>query len=106
MGDGDHLLSDFSSENVERIEIYRGAGPAKFGNTLGGVVNIVTRKPSQTPDTVVKTSYAGTWDSSIAHSWTAGVLGWALSAGHYESDGYLRNNTMDRHNFSTCAVSF
>jgi outer membrane receptor protein involved in Fe transport len=101
-GNGPVDWSVLSSENVERIEIYRGAGPAKFGNTMGGVVNIITRKPSQTPDTVVNTSYGSmdTWDSSIVHSWKAGVLGWALSAGHFESDGYLRNNTMDRNNFS------
>jgi outer membrane receptor protein involved in Fe transport len=101
-GNGAVDWSIFSSENVERIEIFRGAGPAKFGNTLGGVVNIVTRKPGDEPETVVRTSYGSldTWDSSVAHSWKAGKVGWALSAGHYESDGYLRNNTMDRDNFS------
>ena len=101
-GNGPVDWSILSGENVERIEIYRGAGPAKFGNTLGGVVNIVTQTPSEKPETVVRTSYGSlnTWDSSVAHSWKKGNLGWALSAGHYESDGYLRNNTMDRDNFS------
>ena len=36
----------------------------------------------------------------MPHRWKVGKVGWALSAGHYESDGYLRNNTMDRDNFS------
>ena len=39
--------SVLSSENVERIEIFRGAGSAKFGNTLGGVVNIVIKKTNR-----------------------------------------------------------
>jgi len=94
--------SILSGENVEQIEIYRGAGPAKYGNTLGGVVNIVTKKPTEDPETVVKTSYGSldTWDSSLSHTWKFGKVGWAMSAGHYESDGYLRNNFMDRDNFS------
>jgi outer membrane receptor protein involved in Fe transport len=101
-GNGPVDWSILSTENVERIEIYRGAGPAKFGNTLGGVINIVTQKPTDDPVTVARTSYGSldTWDSGISHTWKAGKLGWALSAGHYESDGYLRNNTMDRDNFS------
>ena len=101
-GNGPVDWSFLSPENVERIEIYRGAGPAKFGNTLGGVVNIVTQKPTDDPKTVVRTYYGSldTWDSSIAHSWKAGPVGWSLSAGHFESDGHLRNNTLDRNNFS------
>ena len=101
-GNGPVDWSILSSENVESIEIYRGAGPAKFGNTLGGVVNIVTKKPTEEPETVMRTSYGSddTWDSSIAHSWKKGNVGWSLSAGHFESDGYLRNSTMDRDNFS------
>lgn len=101
-GNGPIDWSILSPENVERIEIYRGAGPAKFGNTLGGVVNIVTKTPTDDPETVARTAYGSydTWDSSVAHSWKVGKVGWVFSAGHFESDGYLRNNTMDRDNFS------
>lgn len=99
-GNGPVDWSMLSTENVERIEIYRGAGPAKFGNTLGGVVNIVTGKPTEEPETALQTSYGSrdTWDSSVVHKWRAGPVGWVLSAGHFESDGYLRNNTVDRDN--------
>jgi outer membrane receptor protein involved in Fe transport len=101
-GNGPVDWSMLSSENVEQIEIYRGAGPAKFGNTLGGVVNIVTKTPGDDLETVVKSAYGSydTWDSSVSHAWKVGKVGWVLSAGHFESDGYLRNNTMDRDNFS------
>lgn len=101
-GNGPVDWSVLSSENVDHIEIYRGAGPAKFGNTLGGVVNIVTKQPGEQPKTVVSTAYGSlnTWDSSILHAWKVGRLGWTLSGGHFESDGYLRNNTMDRNNLS------
>ncbi len=91
-----------SGEGTSAIEIYRGAGPAKFGNTLGGVVNIVTPKPTKHPSTEIGTAMGSldTLDSSIRHTWKAGPVGWALAAGHFETDGYLRNNLMDRDNFS------
>ena len=65
-GNGPVDWSILSGENVERIEIYRGAGPAKYGNTLGGVVNIVTKQPTADPETTVSTSYGtlDTWDSA------------------------------------------
>ncbi len=91
-----------SGDDVERIEIYRGAGPAKFGDTLGGVINIITHKPEETPKTTVSTSYGSlsTWDSKAYHSWKRGPLGWSLSASHFETDGYLRNSFSDRNNFN------
>ena len=101
-GNGPVDWTIISGESVSKIEIYRGAGPAKFGNTLGGVVNIVTQKPTKSPTTEIRSSMGnlGTWDSSIRHTWKAGPLGWALSAGHFETDGYLRNNFVDRNNLS------
>ncbi|QDR81389.1 TonB-dependent receptor domain-containing protein [Sporomusa termitida] len=41
-------LSAIPVDNVERIEVYRGYVPARFGGApLGGVINIVTKKPDQ-----------------------------------------------------------
>jgi len=45
-GDAAVDLSAIPIRNVERIEVYRGYIPARFGGTfIGGVVNIVTKKP-------------------------------------------------------------
>lgn len=39
-------LSAIPVENVERIEVYRGYIPARFGGaSMGGVINIITKKP-------------------------------------------------------------
>ena len=39
-------LSTIPVENVERIEVYRGYIPARFGGaSMGGVINIITKKP-------------------------------------------------------------
>lgn len=47
-GDAAVNLSTIPVENVERIEVYRGYIPARFsGSPLGGVINIVTKKPDR-----------------------------------------------------------
>lgn len=97
---------DWSSlllEDVERVELIRGAGPAKYGNTLGGVVNIITRQGSEKLRTVIRglSGSLGTWNAEAAHSWSVGRLRYSLAAGHYETDGYLRNAFVDRNAFAT-----
>ena len=55
-------LSTIPVKNVERIEVYRGYIPSRFGGTfMGGVINIVTKKPETTDVSleVGKSSYGG-----------------------------------------------
>jgi outer membrane receptor protein involved in Fe transport len=41
-------ISLYTSENVERVEVYKGYVPVRFvGAPLGGVINIVTKKPTK-----------------------------------------------------------
>jgi vitamin B12 transporter len=48
-GDAAVDISTIPIKNVERIEIYRGYIPVRFGGTyIGGVINIVTKKPEKT----------------------------------------------------------
>lgn len=47
-------LSTVPIENVERIEIYRGHIPARFGvSGMGAVINIVTKAPSKSENSVM-----------------------------------------------------
>ncbi|MDU4960685.1 MAG: TonB-dependent receptor [Sporomusaceae bacterium] len=47
-GDTAVNLSTIPVDNVERVEVYRGYVPARFsGSPLGGVINIVTKKPDK-----------------------------------------------------------
>jgi len=95
-------------QNIERIEIIRGLAPAKYGNTLGGVINIIPRYGSYKPKTQL--DLTGSWlegaggmgvrSGKLSHSWRAGTVGWSLSAGRYETDGYLRNAFVDRDTFA------
>jgi len=101
-GAGPVHWSTLSTEQVERIEIQRGAVSAKYGNTLGGVIDIITREPSEKPLTSVSTVYGSleTWDSKLFHSAKTGRLKWTLAGSHFETDGYLRNNYNERNNVS------
>ena len=47
-GDAAVNLATIPIDNVERVEVYRGYVPARFsGSPLGGVINIVTKKPDK-----------------------------------------------------------
>lgn len=47
-GDAAADVSTIPIHNVERIEVYRGYIPSRFGGTfIGGVINIVTKKPNR-----------------------------------------------------------
>lgn len=61
-GDAAADLSTIPISNVERVEVYRGYIPARFGGTyMGGVINIVTKKPEKANVNVElgKSSYGG-----------------------------------------------
>ena len=47
-GDSAVDISTLPIKNVERIEVYRGYIPSRFGGTyMGGVINIVTKRPTK-----------------------------------------------------------
>lgn len=101
---GDYVdWSSLSTEDIERIEVTRGAKSAEYGNTLGGVINIITKRGTKEPKTHAQFSY-GTFDTieeMFSHSATIkDFFSYSLSAGHWQTDGYLRNNDVDRNNFA------
>jgi len=61
-GDAAADISTIPVKNVERIEVYRGYIPARFGGTfMGGVINIVTKRPTKEDisASIGKRSYGG-----------------------------------------------
>lgn len=61
-GDAAVDISAIPINNVERIEVYRGYIPARFGGTyMGGVINIVTKRPDKAniSASVGKSSWGG-----------------------------------------------
>lgn len=76
---------------VERIEIVRGPASAVWGdNAVGGVIQIVTRRPEGPPQLTLRGT-AGTWDSgrgSLTASGSLGPAGFSLFAESATTEGY------------------
>ncbi|WP_405384181.1 TonB-dependent receptor [Phascolarctobacterium sp.] len=88
-GDSAVDLSTIPVKNVERIEVYRGYVPSRFGGTfIGGVINIVTKKPETTNVSleVGKSSYGGR-KGSLELTAPAGAGSLMVGVNYESSDG-------------------
>jgi outer membrane cobalamin receptor len=98
-GDGQVDLNAISIplENIERIEILRGASSALYGaDAMGGVINIITRIPDE-PATKFSASYGRfvTGDLSFNTSRKIGKTGFYLSLSKESSEGFRTNSDYD-----------
>ncbi len=119
--DGHRVLSgvgasiDFSGLpvlDVDRIEIVKGPHSTLWGtNALGGVVNVITKRPSAEPETIVR-GYVGLFDTPARHSFTEerlsregialqhsrrlGDAGATLFLAREASDGFRQNGALER----------
>jgi outer membrane receptor protein involved in Fe transport len=83
--------------NVDRVEVIKGVGDPRYGNVLGGVVNLVPRKlPQQAPKTEVQLAGASfnTLSMNLYHGYKPGPLEYSLCLGANNSDGYLWNGDL------------
>lgn len=83
--------SQFPVNNIERIEIIKGASSSAWGSAMGGVVNVVTRGTGDTtrPRGSFKSSFAefSTTENSLDFAGKAGGLGYLFTGSFYETDG-------------------
>lgn len=90
-------LDTIALQDVERIEIIEGSGGALYGDqAVGGVINIITRKPGAF--TAGAAANAGSYDSygmhaSVAQRWSNASA--RLSAERRESENYRAHNGLD-----------
>lgn len=101
---------------VERIEVVKGAASALYGSSaLGGVINIITKRIPERPETQIR-SYGGIysgpsfaeWDwhggtrfldgESFSHSQSFGNVGLLLYGSRAADDGYRQNDFRRRYN--------
>ena len=87
-------LNQIGLESVARIDVVKGAPSVLYGaNALGGVVNIITKKPTETPYLSATGEYgiAGMDDAykaSLAHGMKVGNFNYWLSYTHREWDSW------------------
>jgi outer membrane cobalamin receptor len=86
-------------EQIERIEIVRGAGSVVYGNgAVGGVINIITKKTGKTPSAQLYSSCGSynTFDHRISIDGNLKDVYLNLNAGIYDSDGYRDNGFFEK----------
>jgi iron complex outermembrane recepter protein len=82
-------------DNIERIEIVRGSMSALYGdNAMGGVINIITRKPTG-PSNINLKLESGSWEyNRQVLEWNAysDDLQMNITAAHRKIEGYRENS--------------
>lgn len=87
-------LQQIRSENIEQIEILKGASSSLYGaQAIGGVVNIITREPSLKPEFSFDGTYGkfDTLDLAARGSYRKGIFGIVATAQKGKND-YVDEN--------------
>ncbi len=115
---GELIYEMIPASQIDRIEVVKGASSALYGsNALGGVINIITKPVSETPEASVR-MFGGFYNKpayeqwrwtdkrrylhgqSAAFSQKFGEFGASLFISRYIDDGYRRNDSRSRYNIS------
>ncbi len=99
-------------ENVERIEVIKGTGSAAWGSSLGGVINVITKKPkdqSKPTGSLTVTGAGGEigfWKESFEVSGQAGKLGYLLWESRQDANNHFRDNSDFLENSSSAKLTY
>jgi outer membrane receptor for ferrienterochelin and colicins len=88
---GDIDYSMLNMENIERIEVIKGASSSLYGsNAIGGVINIITKKISESFDAKLYSRYSAYNElfSGGGVSFKKGIIGSRTSLNYSRTDGY------------------
>lgn len=91
--------------NVDHIELIKGVSDPRYGNYLGGVINLVTKKPTKEPQIEIQGGLASfdTATANFFHGWKPGegIFEYTVSGGYSSSNGYLWNGNFRIKNINT-----
>ncbi len=101
LGGGGFDLAEFTTNNVERVEVLPGGGSTLYGSgAIGGLINIITRRPTDKITTEAKVNIGayGLNQQTIQTSGKAGDIGWVV--------GYNRTQSQYNYPFSIPEANF
>ena len=89
-----------STGEIERIEVIKGPGSALYGgNAMGGIINVVTKKPTKIIEGSVSAHYA-TYNTKGVNAKFAGKLKngfyWSANGLFRNSDGYITQSPAEQ----------
>lgn len=94
-------------DNIEKIEIMRGGSSVKYGNNAGGgVINVITKKPTEKPTLSFHGTYGFGKDNDdiqnyrITHTYKIGPFGYSIGGSYQKAGEFLWNNDYDAKNLS------
>ncbi len=88
---GSFDLKTVSAGAVQSLQVTKGPSSVLYGpNTMGGIVNVITRRPSARPEMNLTGSWGGdtTRSAGVDGSWLPGRFGFAASAFWQDSGGW------------------
>lgn len=103
--------SSLTTADIEKIEITRGGASARFENSAGGVINIITKKGkkgTRKPKVTVQGDYVlipedtkpETFAGRITTEGGINNFGYFFNLGHNKADGYLRGNDWESYDYA------
>ena len=101
---GHPIADNYQTQMAERVEVIRGPASLYYGsNAMGGVINIVTHRP--TTDTIITSLHAqggsfGSVDAGIAHQMRRGPWTEAVGFNYVRTSGHRPNTAFDQYSGS------
>jgi len=100
---GSANLSELPTENIDRIEVINGPNSVLYGaNAVGGVVNIITKKPESTDPVFEYNIDYSNFNTQIFRcqfELQKDIISTFISASNQKSDGFRKNSMYDNKNF-------
>jgi iron complex outermembrane receptor protein len=91
-------LNQIPVDNIAKIEVTKGDSSVLYGpNALAGVVNIITKKPSDKPtaEAFLEVGENATSKLSLSHGMKVGIFNYWLNYAHQESNGWRMSDDFE-----------
>lgn len=101
-------LGQIPVDAISKIEVVKGASSVLYGpNTMGGVINIITKKGGEKPYTSLTTSFGenNTQNYVLNHGASVGKFNYWITASKRKTDGFELSDNFDSNNPRTGLTS-